>query len=520
MDAVGGWFRGNPWRLALLVALGLWRAAGACAGEEPEHRFLVYALALGAGFSPEDSRTLADASWSQDTNRSTVAFSGVNDIRTTAAEAAALTRDPARIRELMQNDEAIDYEFTDPDGAFRRIASTAFVHSIVDDPRRLRGANPQRESDGKFHPEDAYIRGNLDAAYHRFLRGQQSALRDAGEEEARVHAAGLLIAGQYIHQFIDAYAHPEDAVVGHAGQGHLPDQAWADPERFKTAAFWTLRELKLLRGTLETTDERGALFRLSGDADQKAFANDMVDAIVKGYDPSLLRKTPLGSIMAFLPSELSEKDEQRFTREIGKALNSSALRRHPTFEIPVPGYTRVEYELTEDGRMRLSYGRLDGALELDDFVQWVYADPQFDDLWQALRANVRAYIRDYPLRASQRLEELRKALQDLEGRLQGTKQSIENFGKGRAEVDRTQRARDLAIPARDLNQERVAARNAAEKKAARDRAEAAEEAEAAKRRQERIDARGERESGGAPGGGIDHGQVRQRICRGVGVLCD
>ena len=123
--------------------------------------------------------------------------------------------------------------------------------------------------------------------------------------------------------------------------GHLPDQAWHDPERFKTAAFWTLRELKLLRGTLENTDERGALFRLSTDADQKAFANDMVDAIVKGYQASIRSKTAVG--MAILPSELSEQDGQRFTKELEKTQNASTLRRHPTFEIPVPGYTKVEY---------------------------------------------------------------------------------------------------------------------------------------------------------------------------------
>ena len=162
---------GKLLRFALLVLVSLLHVGHACAGEEAEHRFLVYALALGAGFSPEDSRTLADASWSQDTNLSTVAFSGMSDVRSTAAEAAALTKDPARMRALMTDDDAIDREFTEPAGAFRRIASTAMVHSIVHDPQRLRSANP--ESDDKtFHPEDARIRGNLDAAYHRYLREQ------------------------------------------------------------------------------------------------------------------------------------------------------------------------------------------------------------------------------------------------------------------------------------------------------------------------------------------------------------
>jgi hypothetical protein len=502
-------------RFALLVLVGLLHVGHACAGEEAEHRFLIYSLALGAGFSPEDSRTLADASWSQDTNLSTVAFSGMSDVMSTAAEAAALTKDPARMRALMTDDEAIDREFTEPAGAFRRIASTAMVHSIVHDPQRLRSANPELD-DKTFHPEDARIRGNLDAAYHRYLREQVAGLRESGDTPEGVHTAGLLIAGQYLHQFVDAYAHPEDAVVGHAREGHPPDEAWADPERFKTAAFWTLRELKILRGSLETTDERGSLFALSSDADQKAFADEMVDALIRGYDPSVARKIPgVGYVMGLAPSELSEKDKQRFTRELEKSLNSSRLRRHPTFQIHVPPYTKVEYTLSEDGRMQLSYERMENDLELDDFVQWVYADPQFEDLRAALRGNVRGYIRDYPMWANQRLQELKEARTALDARLQGTKQSMQEFFKGRAGVDRTSSARNLAMPVRDLNQERVAAQKAADAKAAQERAEANAEAEAAK--QQGSSSRTERETSHS---GPDHSAVRRRVCSGVGVLCD
>lgn len=501
--------------LALVLAIGLAGTGGARAGEEPEHRFLIYALALGAGFSPEDSRTIADASWSQDTNQATVAFRS-GDIRATIAEAVALTRNPSRIRLLMQDDAALDRELLGPAGALRRVASTAFVHSIVHDPRRLRGADPQAKPEREFRPEDAYIRASLDASYHRFLREQQQGLRASGEAPARVHQAGLLIAGQYIHQFLDAYSHPENPVLGHGPSGHLPDWAWNDPPRYKTGALWTLKELKLLRAKLETTDERGALFQLAEDAGQKKFADAMVDAIIKGYDKNVFQKR-LRKLIAYLPSELTDDGERQFTEALEQALNASDQRRHPTFRIAVPGYSKVDYQLGDDGRMRVSYGRTGVAVTLDDFVRWTRTQPQAGGLWRAVRADVRGKIRDYPARARARLEKVRADLRELDARLHNARLSMESFRKGRDEVDAMRRAGSLPIPTVDLDVERVEARRVAGERAAEEHARAAEEAERAKRRQERADSRGDRNP---PRGGIDHGEVRNRICRGVGVLCN
>src|SRR5688500_8228020 len=55
--------------LLILVVTAPQLAPAARAGDEAEHRQLVYTMAWAAGFSPEDAHRIASASWSVDSSR-------------------------------------------------------------------------------------------------------------------------------------------------------------------------------------------------------------------------------------------------------------------------------------------------------------------------------------------------------------------------------------------------------------------------------------------------------------------
>src|SRR5260221_2981387 len=57
------------------TALGCFLAAPAArAGDEPEHRYLTYVIAIAAGYSPDKAKIISDGAWSLDTNNTTTAL--------------------------------------------------------------------------------------------------------------------------------------------------------------------------------------------------------------------------------------------------------------------------------------------------------------------------------------------------------------------------------------------------------------------------------------------------------------
>jgi hypothetical protein len=478
----------RPRCIAILLAalLAGMATAPAYGGEEPEHRHLVFALALGAGFSPEDARTISDASWSQDQNTSMIAFDGA-DFLPGGARVNIVNMDIAEFRNTLNHDVVLDAQLYGPYGTLRRIATSAVIHSMVDDPQQARGT--------AFRP-------TLDAAFHSYMRQQDEAMRNRAEDPARRHAANLILAGQYIHGFVDSFAHPEDAVSGHALFGHLPDQMVHRSQHYKDAAFWTLKELKLLRGRLETTDERGALFSLNADDQQRAFASRMVDAIVKGYHGEILGEKP-GDIaipglaatklgLRYAASIRFPYDEMQFAALLERALNRDPERLHPSFRLRFPGFTKVDFDPQPNGRTQIFYPRLGATglfVEVEDLLGWFGRQPQYAGLRTVIRANVRDYIRRYP----QRLHELRTGLDAVIAALR-EKQARIRQALAEQEAVRGQRSMldahaGLYMPHNNIDPYYLAEQRRLAREAEEARQQAIEEAAATERRRRRAEER-------------------------------
>src|SRR5205085_2036621 len=60
--------------MMVAAVIGLLLAAPVVrAGEEPEHRYLTYTLAIATGYSPAEARIISDGAWSLDANQTTTA---------------------------------------------------------------------------------------------------------------------------------------------------------------------------------------------------------------------------------------------------------------------------------------------------------------------------------------------------------------------------------------------------------------------------------------------------------------
>src|SRR5438105_1128553 len=72
----------NRWvfvSIATLICclISLLCSAPAQAGDEPEHRHMIYALAIAAGLTATEAKVVADGSWSIDQNVSTLAITSI-----------------------------------------------------------------------------------------------------------------------------------------------------------------------------------------------------------------------------------------------------------------------------------------------------------------------------------------------------------------------------------------------------------------------------------------------------------
>lgn len=375
---------------AALVALAL-TASAARAGDEPEHRHMIQALAQAAGFSAEAAKVIADGSWSMDKNPATTAFGGGQDAVDVALAGGAVMRDPAYATALLTDDRALDAELFRPGGRLARIGPAALMHSLVHDPRR--------------RPGDP-IKPGLDAAYHRYLREQVRGLEGRGVPSGDVARVRLLLAGQYIHQFVDTFVHPEDPLVGHAAAGHTPDQAWANAARLKAAAFVTLKELRILRTEMGPADDRLRALRLDTDERQRAFVGGLVDAIARGYGRE--SKTPVG---IWQRAEISRTEMVQITRNVEDYMNGFFGELGTSYRFRVANFDRAAY-VPDGARFRLAYRGLE--TEIDNFVPWLVGRAEYADIAGAIRAGMRRHVEAWH-RLAERLRALGHRVETLKG---------------------------------------------------------------------------------------------------------
>lgn len=337
------------------------------AGDEAEHLYMIQALAAVAGFSPQEAKIIADGSWSMDKNPSTTAFRGLPSVVEVAFAGGAVIRDPEFAQRLLTDNRTLDTELFSPTGRLARIGPAALIHSLMHDPRQ---------------PPGVAIKPGLDAAYHRYIREQIQRFEVDGLAAADRKTIRLLLIGQYIHQFVDAFVHPEDPLIGHVLAGHAPDQAWANPTKFKQAAFYALKELRLLRTELGPADDRMKALHLDTEQRQQAFCSQLVDAIARGYGRKI--KTP-----SAVYQEISRADLVRITVNVEELMNRFFTELGTSYRFRIAPFDKVTY-LPEGETFRLQYRGLEATV--DSFVAWVVARDQYADLVASIRAKLREHI--------------------------------------------------------------------------------------------------------------------------------
>lgn len=161
---------------AIVVFFG---PATARAFDTSVHYTVVYAVAVLAGYAPDDAQTIARASQSLDENSSTTAFDGKERLRRDAWDLATLSKLPE------------DYTWGAPSQVF---------HSLTSDENRAIASQAHVERLQRYRAES---------------RGDATVGRRNME---------LVYLGEYLHFVADMFVHPRDPLFGHVDKGHAQDR--------------------------------------------------------------------------------------------------------------------------------------------------------------------------------------------------------------------------------------------------------------------------------------------------------
>jgi len=374
---------------AMLVVVG-WLVLGSCAGEagdQPEHRHMIYALAVAAGFTPSEAQVIADGSWSLDNNSATLALKpgldAKDDVRDYVRFRLKATTDPAYAERLLRDNAALDQEIFAPKGGLARIGPAAFMHSLMHDPRA--------------HGDDPNTPG-LDAVYRGYMREQTRELQAGGKSAADVKTTQLLLVGQYMHQLVDSFVHPRDPLKGHLLELHGPDYAVNRPDAYAQAGFKALTAMRVILPEIRPRDERrDTALRFDTPEKQLQFTRGLVDAMARGYDPAYSPSHPersrstLRDASAIPPQVLA-----RVTTNVEQYMGGALAERGSRERFVVPPFQNAAY--TAGGnRFEIRYpGLAGGKVNVDNVVRWVLEHPdKHKDLAHAVRESMRREIRTW-----------------------------------------------------------------------------------------------------------------------------
>jgi tetratricopeptide (TPR) repeat protein len=374
---------------AALVLVGL--LAVSCrpgeAGDQPEHRHMVYALGVAAGFTPAEAKVVADGSWSIDNNDATLALKGglraTEDVSDYVRFRANVTTDNAYAARLLGDNAALDHEIFSPRGGLARIGPAALMHSLMRDPRG--------------HAGDPNTPG-LDAAYRDYIREQARELRATGHAPADVKTTQLLLVGQHMHQLVDSFVHPQDPILGHVVERHGPDYAVNNPDAYARAGFKALTAMRVVLPEIRPPDaQRDRALRFDTPEKQLQFTRGLVDAVARGYNPTYLPSHPeLSQSPVRNTFEVSPDVLTRVTANVERYMGGVLAARGSTERFAVPPFQNATYTAGGD-RFEIRYPGLSGGkVNVDNVVRWVLEHPdKYRDLAQSVRESMRGAIRDW-----------------------------------------------------------------------------------------------------------------------------
>lgn len=366
--------------LLSIAGMLLWaEQSGDCqAGGEAEHRLMVAAAAEAMGFSPEHAKVLSDGSWSMDQNVATLAFRLEVDVEGYLRHRLKVMAKPEYARALQSDDALFDEVYFSPKGEMSRIGPSAFVHSLMQDPRA--------------RANDSNTPG-LDHAFHRYVDVQTERLRESGVTLPRVRQAQLLMYGQYLHQVVDSFVHPHDPLAGHALEGHAPDRAITHPEQYKQAMVKVMQLLNTLPDDLRPLRHRSTALELDRTEGQIRFAGDLVDAVSHGYAPFY---TP--SAAGLSPADFSSAVEKLALPVIGRNVENFLNGKFSAADLDdrftTPEFTKASFT-PGGGDYEIRYGNQ--LFHVDNLVTWVMRQPEFEDLVQSVRGTVRREVLEWQL---------------------------------------------------------------------------------------------------------------------------
>ncbi len=354
-----------PWTMALFLLLS---PASVVAGDEPEHRVLIYALAIASGCSEREAKLIANSSWSMDMNKSTLAMRGAmdHDVPALAYVVNSMRKDPALAGRMMSDNETLDrYIFRD-NGPLARIGPAAFMHAL----------NPKK--------------GDTIVAYKDYMRTQVDSLKNAGAGAEQVRQARLVLMGQYLHMYVDTFVHPDGPVIGHGFEGHPADYAYAHRKEFTEAAVATMTQLRgFLQEDGRKVDDRLQQIGLGSAEKQREFCKTLVDAVADGYSWRHTRLNPKNQYFG----EISREEVQASEKKVEKAMNGFFKDLGTSYTVNVPEFEKITYDNRPGGKFRVrSEGSDKVDLEIDNFVHWAQApqrNGKYDGLTNAVRQKVR-----------------------------------------------------------------------------------------------------------------------------------
>ena len=177
------------------------------AGDFPEHWHLVYYAARVAGYSMDDARLIADASWAVDQNDDTLATGHVQDIQSWAKRIWLNNE----LYLLPNNEAGLKAAIFSNDG--RLLTQGVLLHSLISNTTCGGNSNePQL---------DFSARAAARKVYEKYIHDVGQAENLQPDESTR--KLRLILTGMYLHFVVDSHVHPEFAIPGHAPSGHQTD---------------------------------------------------------------------------------------------------------------------------------------------------------------------------------------------------------------------------------------------------------------------------------------------------------
>jgi tetratricopeptide (TPR) repeat protein len=371
-------------RAHIVAALLAFSISSPCfAGDEPEHRPLIYALAITAGFSPEEAKVIADGSWSMDRNKSTLAlqegFKGkIDDFENIMIAMLMVATDPEYADELLNHKSpALDKLLFSEDSLLARVGPAAFIHSLVADPRQKQGDKNQP---------------TLDAAYRKYIREQSQGLQNSGKSEETVKRVKLLLIGQYMHQLVDSFVHPHDPLLGHLRKLHGPDYAIHNEAAFGQAAFKALRALTTLLPEVRPA-EPGRLKKLGLETTEQQldFCRNLVASVKSGYSSARRILHTRMTTEVTDPFDVTDREVRAVSKALEGAMSEHFQRIGTTWKISIPDFTRATVE-HESGKATVSYPGTE-TVQVDGIVPWMVKNEP--ELANAVREGMRDYVRTW-----------------------------------------------------------------------------------------------------------------------------